>query len=227
MSTWHATSRQTRRCSARSCARPRTATSAAPPRLPNRRWRRASSIRCCSMSLATRLEEEGKLEEALRLLERGVALAPADVPVRNALALVLQRLERPEEALDARRGDPRAAPAAGLCAREQGQRAHRDWARSALAQASHLRALELDPDNIAAMGSLASIATHRGEHAGARALGRAPARPRTGVPGCRAQRCRRRSGRWRDGTRGDRAARAARGSPRRDQGSCARARAAG
>ncbi len=49
--------------------------------------------------VATRLEEEGKLGEALRLLERAVELAPADVPARNALALVLQRLGRPQEAL--------------------------------------------------------------------------------------------------------------------------------
>ena len=117
--------------------------------------------------LAARLEEEGKLEEAVRLLERGVTLAPADVPVRNALALVLQRLERPQEAL--------AHVEVILAQHPQLAFAHANKGNAlialgslGLAQASHLRALELDPDNIAAMGSLASIATHRGEHAGAR-----------------------------------------------------------
>ncbi len=131
--------------------------------------------------LATRLEEEGKLEEAARLLERGVTLAPADVPVRNALALVLQRLERPQEAL--------AHIEAILAEHPQLAFAHASKGNALIAlgalgqaQASHLRALELDPDNMAAMGSLASIATHRGEHAGARRwaerlLARAPGFP--------------------------------------------------
>ena len=117
--------------------------------------------------LATRFEDEGKLEEAARLLERGVTLAPADVPVRNALSLVLQRLERPQEAL--------AHVEVILAQHPQLAFAHASKGNALIAlgalgqaQASHLRALELDPDNIAAMGSLASIATHRGEHAGAR-----------------------------------------------------------
>ncbi len=117
--------------------------------------------------LATRLEQEGRLGEALGLLERGVALAPADVPVRNALALVLQRLERPQEAL--------AHLDAILAEHPQLPFVHASKGNAlialgslGLAQASHQRALELDPDNLAAMGSLASIATHRGEHAVAR-----------------------------------------------------------
>src|SRR5204863_8224138 len=47
--------------------------------------------------LATRLEEQGKLDDAVRLLERAVSLAPEDVPARNALALCLQRSDRPAE----------------------------------------------------------------------------------------------------------------------------------
>jgi tetratricopeptide (TPR) repeat protein len=117
--------------------------------------------------LATRLEEEGKLEEAARLLERGVALAPADVPVRNALALVLQRLERPEEALTHVEVILAQHPQLAFAHANKGNALIATGAL-ALAQASHLRALELDPDNIAAMGSLASIATHRGDHTGAR-----------------------------------------------------------
>ncbi len=48
--------------------------------------------------MATYLEEQGKLEEAVRLLERAVTLAPGDVPARNALALCLQRVDRPADA---------------------------------------------------------------------------------------------------------------------------------
>ena len=44
---------------------------------------------------ATRLEQEGKYLEALHLLERAVAIAPNDVGARNALALCLQRVDRP------------------------------------------------------------------------------------------------------------------------------------
>ena len=45
--------------------------------------------------VATRLEQEGKFEESLRLLERAVSIAPGDVGARNALSLCLQRLDRP------------------------------------------------------------------------------------------------------------------------------------
>ena len=48
---------------------------------------------------ATQLEHEGKFEESLALLERAIALAPQDVGVRNALSIVLQRLDRPAESL--------------------------------------------------------------------------------------------------------------------------------
>ncbi|HEY2809302.1 MAG TPA: sulfotransferase [Steroidobacteraceae bacterium] len=117
--------------------------------------------------LATRLEGEGKLEEAAGLLERGIALAPSDVPVRNALALVLQRLERPQEALAHLELILQDQPQLAFAHASKGN-ALIALGSLGLAQASHLRALELDPDNIAAMGSLASIATHRGEHDGAR-----------------------------------------------------------
>ncbi len=196
MRAWHVTSRRTRNCSARSWHTPRTATSARPPRWPNRPSRRASSIRCCSMSLATRLEEEGKLEEAARLLERGVALAPADVPVRNALALVLQRLERPEEALahvevilaqhpqlafaHASKGNALiAAGLAGPCAGEPP-------ARPGTGSGQHCG------------HGLAGLDRHPPRRSCRRAaLGGTPARPRAGIPGCRAQPCRRRPGRRR------------------------------
>jgi len=117
--------------------------------------------------LAARLEAEGRLEEALRLLERAVALAPADVPARNALALCLQRLDRPGEALPHLDEILKKHPGLGFAHASRGN-ALIALGSLGLARSSHLRALELDPENLAAMGSLASIATHRGEHAEAR-----------------------------------------------------------
>jgi tetratricopeptide (TPR) repeat protein len=118
--------------------------------------------------VATCLEHEGKFDEALRLLERAVALSPRDVGARNALALCLQRLDRPEEALHhvdellkhhADLGYVHANKGNALIAL--------GWLGRA--RASHLRALELDPGNVAAMAALASIASHRGNHDEARA----------------------------------------------------------
>jgi len=117
--------------------------------------------------VAARLEAEGRLEEAVRLLERAVALAPEDVPARNALALCLQRLDRPGEAL--RHLDELLGkhPGLGFAHASKGN-ALIALGSLGLARDSHLRALELDPGNLAAIGSLASIATHRGEHSEAR-----------------------------------------------------------
>ena len=118
--------------------------------------------------LAARLEQDGRFADSLRLLERAVAIAPKDVAARNALALCLQRLERPGEALrhiDVLLKDHPELPFA---------HASRGNALIALgwleqARLSHLRALELEPGNVAAGAALASIATHRGRHAEARA----------------------------------------------------------
>jgi tetratricopeptide (TPR) repeat protein len=117
--------------------------------------------------VATRLEQQGRFNDSLRLLQRAVTIAPADIGARNALSLCLQRLDRPAEALPhvdellkrhpdlsfahANRGN--ALIAMGFLGR---------------ARESHLRAIELDPNNLAAMASLASIATHRGSYAEAR-----------------------------------------------------------
>jgi tetratricopeptide (TPR) repeat protein len=117
--------------------------------------------------LATRLEQEGKFEAAVRLLERAVALAPEDVPARNALALCLQRVDRQQEALEHVEELLKRHPDLGFAHANKGN-ALIALGSLGRAQASHLRALELDPQCLAAMGSLASIATHRGEHAEAR-----------------------------------------------------------
>ena len=113
--------------------------------------------------LATRLEQDGRFEEAVRLLERAVAVAPEDVPARNALALALQRVDRPADAL--RHVDEllRREPGLAFAHANRGN-ALISLGQLASARAAHLRALELDPDSLAAMAALASIATHRGEH---------------------------------------------------------------
>jgi Flp pilus assembly protein TadD len=116
---------------------------------------------------ATCLELEGKFEDALRLLERAVDLAPHDIAARNALALCLQRLERPAEAL--RHVDQllKQHPGLGFVHANKGN-ALIALGHLGRARTSHLRALELEPGNIAAMSSLASIASHRGNHDEAR-----------------------------------------------------------
>lgn len=117
--------------------------------------------------VATCKELEGKFEEALRYLERAVELAPGDIAARNALALCLQRLDRPADALYHVDLLLKEHPELGFAHANKGN------ALIALgwlgrARASHLRALELEPANIAAMASLASIASHSGNHDEAR-----------------------------------------------------------
>ena len=121
--------------------------------------------------LATRLELEGKLEEARQLLERAVRMAPDDVSARNALALCLQRLDRPGEALYHVDKLLREHPELAFVHASKGNAL---IALGALkkARTSLLRALELDPENLAAEASLASIATHLGEHDEARVRAR-------------------------------------------------------
>jgi tetratricopeptide (TPR) repeat protein len=117
--------------------------------------------------LATRLEHEGKFEESLRLLERAVAIAPGDVGARNALALCLQRLDRPTEALYHVDELLKKNPELGFAHANKGN-ALISLGWLGRAKESHLRALELEPGNLAATTALASIATHRGEHDEAR-----------------------------------------------------------
>lgn len=116
---------------------------------------------------ATCLELEGRFPEALPLLERAVALAPDNMPVRNALALCLQRLDRPAEALQHTERVLRRHPELGFVHANKGN-ALIALGHLSRARVSHLRALELEPDNISALASLAAIATHRGNHEEAR-----------------------------------------------------------
>ncbi len=117
--------------------------------------------------VATRHEQQGRLEEALRLLERGTEIAPEDIPVRNALALCLQRLDRPADALVHVEEILRREPGLPFAHASRGNAL---MALGLLGQAreSHLRAVELDPHSVVALAALASISTHRGEHADAR-----------------------------------------------------------
>src|ERR1700730_10124069 len=94
--------------------------------------------------VATRLEEQGKLDEAVRLLERAVALAPGDVPARNALALCLQRVDRPADALSHVEVLLKSHPELGFAHANKGN-ALIALGSLGLARTSHLRALEPDP----------------------------------------------------------------------------------
>jgi tetratricopeptide (TPR) repeat protein len=87
--------------------------------------------------------------------------------VCNALALCLQRLDRPADALVHVDEILRREPTLPFAHASRGNAL---MALGLLGQArdSHLRAVELDSHNVAALAALASISTHRGEHADAR-----------------------------------------------------------
>jgi Flp pilus assembly protein TadD len=117
--------------------------------------------------VATCLENEGRFDDALPLLRRAVAMSPGDVSARNALSLCLLRLDQPAEALQHIDELLKRRPDLGFV------HANRGNALVALgslgrAKLSHLQALALEPGNFVTMAALASIATHRGEHAEAR-----------------------------------------------------------
>lgn len=117
--------------------------------------------------VATRLEQAGKYKEALHLLERAVSIAANDVGARNALALCLQRLDRPAEALYHIEELLKQHPELAFAHVNKGN-ALMALGSLGLAKQSQLRAFELEPKNFSATAALASIATHRGQHAEAR-----------------------------------------------------------
>ena len=119
--------------------------------------------------VAEQHERQGRFEDALPLLQRGTEIAPDDIPVRNALALCLQRLDRPAEALTHIDEILRRDPAIAFAHASRGS-ALIALGRLGEARSSHLRAVALDPHNVAALAALASIASHRGEYADARAF---------------------------------------------------------
>jgi tetratricopeptide (TPR) repeat protein len=117
---------------------------------------------------ALKLEREGRITEAQRLLERAVERAPADIPSRNALALLyLTQLEQPREAL--RHIDAVLALDASLPYAHAG-RGNALLALGAVkeAEASFHRALELEARQPVALAGLAHIASRRGAYPEAR-----------------------------------------------------------
>ncbi|HEX4711429.1 tetratricopeptide repeat-containing sulfotransferase family protein [Phenylobacterium sp.] len=118
---------------------------------------------------ADRLEREDRLEEAHGLLQRGHELAPQDVGLRQALGLCLHRLERYAAALPHFDAVISAQPAFGPAHAARGATLEAIGDVTG-AEAAYSRALELHPDNLAAISGLASLASRRGRHAEARAL---------------------------------------------------------
>jgi tetratricopeptide (TPR) repeat protein len=131
--------------------------------------------------LATRYEEQGRFEDSLQLLERAVAIAPGDVGARNALALCLQRLDRPADSLVHIEELLKRQPDLGFAHANKGN-ALIALGSLARAKESHLRALELDPGNLAATAALAAIATQRGAHDEARTWAEQALKTAPGLP---------------------------------------------
>src|SRR5258708_3352600 len=117
--------------------------------------------------VATWLEQQDRFEDALRLLERAVTIAPRDVGARNALALCLQGLDRPAEALQQVETLLKQDANIGFAHANKGN-ALIELGWLSRARQSHLRAVELEPRSFVSMAALASIATQRGEHEEAR-----------------------------------------------------------
>jgi len=117
---------------------------------------------------ALRLEQLGRVPEALQLLQRAVLIAPADLGSRNALGLCLLRLERPAEALEQFEALLKLNPSLPYAHASQGNSL---LALGAITEAegSYLRALALDSNQGIALAGLAHIASSRGAYPEARA----------------------------------------------------------
>jgi tetratricopeptide (TPR) repeat protein len=116
---------------------------------------------------ALKLEQAQRLPEALALLERAVRIAPNDIGSRNALGLILLRLERPGEALEEFDALLKLDSALAFAHASRGNAL---LALGAIAQAegAFQRALALDPAQGVALAGLAHIAINRGAHHEAR-----------------------------------------------------------
>jgi tetratricopeptide (TPR) repeat protein len=117
--------------------------------------------------LAIRLEQQGQLAQAQRLLERAIEIAPADTGVRNALGLLLLRLERPQQALAQFEAILGSSPNLPYVHASRGNSL---LALGSITQAesSYRRALELDARQGIALAGLAHIAARRGAYPAAR-----------------------------------------------------------
>jgi len=127
------------------------------------------------------LEQQGRLVEAVRLLERAVQLAPSDLGSRNALGLCLLRLERPREALEQFDTILKAGPGVPYAHTSRGN-ALLALGEIGAAETSFRSAIETDPAQSLALAGLAHIARSRGAYSEARewaekALERVPGLP--------------------------------------------------
>lgn len=118
---------------------------------------------------AVKLEDDGRLEEALKLLGRALELTPGDPGAHNARGLILLRMEEPRAAFPEFEAALKAAP------NFPGAHAGRGSALEAMgrlkeAEGAYRRALELQPNNLAALSGLANLASRRGDHPEARRL---------------------------------------------------------
>jgi tetratricopeptide (TPR) repeat protein len=116
---------------------------------------------------AEHLVSQDRYGEALALLERGHRQAPADLDLRQSLALCLFRLQRFEAALPhfdavaaAQPDFAQAHAALGATLEALG--------RTQAAEAAFRRAHDLEPGNLLAVAGLASAASQAGRHAEAR-----------------------------------------------------------
>jgi tetratricopeptide (TPR) repeat protein len=130
---------------------------------------------------AERLEAEERFADALGLLQRGHQMAPDDLGLRQSLGLCLFRLRQFQTALPHFEAliaaEPDFAPAhAALGATLE---ALGDDAR---AETAYNRAWALQPENLLAIGGLASIASRGGRHAEARALAERVLQSEPGYP---------------------------------------------
>jgi tetratricopeptide (TPR) repeat protein len=130
---------------------------------------------------ALRLENEGRLPEALMRLHRARELAPRDVGALNALGLCLHRLERPLEALEVFDALIAEDPNLAFAHANRGAAQHATG-RLDRAEESYRRALELAPGHVVALTGLASIASRRGAHDEAATLARAAIRQQPNLP---------------------------------------------
>lgn len=121
---------------------------------------------------ALKCEQDGRFEDALKVLDRAIAIAPQDLGARNAKGLVLTRLERYGDALAAFDEVVALQPgfAGAHCARGASLEA---MGRLKEAEAAYKHALDLQPENLGAMQGLANLLSRRGAHAEARPLAEA------------------------------------------------------
>ena len=116
---------------------------------------------------ALELERQGRVPEAVHLLEQAVRIAPDDQGSRNALGLCLQQLERPAEALVQFEILLKLNPDLPYGHTSRGN-ALLALGNIAGAEESYQRALDLDANQCLALAGLAHIASSRGSYPEAR-----------------------------------------------------------